>query len=99
MGAILCGVDLGGTKLCVGLMKPDGTMIDREVAYDHAGRDEAQVMQRIGEAVFALLKRNGLGITDLAGVGVGMAGHLRFRDGIAITSSNFKGFKLKDFPI
>ncbi len=96
---LLCGVDLGGTKLGAGLMKPDGALIDRELVYDHAGKDEAQVVQRIHDLVKKLLDRNHLSIEDLLGVGVGMAGHLRFKEGIAITSSNFKGFKMKNFPI
>ena len=99
MEKILCGVDLGGTKLGVGLMKPDGTMIDSTVVYDHAGKDEAQVVQRIHDVVNELLSKNGLATEDLAGAGVGMPGHLRFRDGVTITCSNFKGFKLKNFPI
>ena len=36
---------------------------------------------------------------DLEGIGVGFAGHLRFRDGVTITTSNYKGFKIKNFPL
>jgi glucokinase len=99
MEKLLCGVDLGGTKLAAGLMRMDGKLIDREVVYDHAGKDELEVVRRIGDTVTALLSRQAVKVGDLAGIGVGFAGHLRFRDGVTITTSNYKGFKIKNFPL
>jgi glucokinase len=40
-----------------------------------------------------LLARNGFTTADLRGIGVGTAGHLRFRDGVVITMSNLEGWK------
>jgi glucokinase len=99
MEKLLCGVDLGGTKLAAGLMRMDGKLIDREVVYDHAGKDEQEVLRRIGDTVTALLSRQAVKVGDLAGIGVGFAGHLRFRDGVTITTSNYNGFKIKNFPL
>ena len=73
MEKLLCGVDLGGTKLAAGLMRPDGKLIDREVVYDHAGKDEQEVVRRIGDTVTALLSRQAVKVGDLAGIGVGFA--------------------------
>ena len=99
MERLLCGVDLGGTKLAAGLMKADGTLLDKEVVYDHAGKGELVVVRRIADVVTTLLARQRLKAEDLAGIGVGFAGHLRFRDGVTITTSNYKGFKIKNFPL
>ncbi|HVP17401.1 MAG TPA: ROK family protein [Spirochaetia bacterium] len=96
---LLCGVDLGGTKLAAGLMASDGKLLDKEVVFDHVGKDEKQVVRRIRDIVATLLQRRGVGVGDLEGIGVGFAGHLRFRDGITITTSNYKGFKIKNFPL
>lgn len=99
MEKLLCGVDLGGTKLAAGLMKPDGVLVAKDVVYDHAGKGEAEVVRRIRDLVSALLSNNRMKVEDLQGIGVGFAGHLRFRDGVTITSSNYKGFKIKNFPL
>ncbi len=96
---LLCGVDLGGTKLAACLMTTEGKLVDREVVFDHAGKDELEVVRRIRDVVSALLKRGGLTAKDIEGIGLGFAGHLRFRDGVTITSSNYKGFKIKNFPL
>ncbi len=99
MEKLLCGIDLGGTKLAAGLMRPDGTLVSREVVFDHADKDEVTVVRRMRDVVTTLLSRERKGVEDLEGIGVGFAGHLRFRDGVTITSSNYKGFKIKNFPL
>ena len=99
MEKLLCGVDLGGTKLAACLMTPGGRIVDREVVFDHAGKDEMEVVRRIRDLVDTLLTRGGLAVGDIEGIGVGFAGHLRFRDGVTITTSNYKGFKIKNFPL
>lgn len=96
---ILCGVDLGGTKLAVGLVTPKGGVLDRTVVYDHLQNTEKEVCRRIGECVRVLLKRNTLEETDLLGIGVGFPGHIRYREGVAVTSSNFRNFTMKNFPL
>jgi glucokinase len=99
MEKLLCGVDLGGTKLAAGLMRPDGKLLDKEVVYDHAGKGEMEVVRRVRDVVTTLLARRKAGVEALLGIGVGFAGHLRFRDGVTITTSNYKGFKIKNFPL
>ncbi len=99
MEKLLCGIDLGGTKLAAGLMRADGKLLDKEVVFDHAGKDEATVVSRMRDIVDALLSRQHKTVEDLEGIGVGFAGHLRFREGVTITSSNYKGFKIKNFPL
>lgn len=99
MEKLLCGIDLGGTKLAGGLMRADGKLLDKEVVFDHAGQDELVVVSRMRDVVNALLSRQRMTVGDLEGIGVGFAGHLRFRDGVTITTSNYKGFKIKNFPL
>ena len=99
MEKLLCGVDLGGTKLAAGLMRADGKLLDKEVVFDHAGKGEMEVVRRIRDVVTTLLERRKATVEDVRGIGVGFAGHLRFRDGVTITTSNYKGFKIKNFPL
>lgn len=99
MDGLLCGVDLGGTKLSAGIVEQGGRLMDKAVAYDHVQKGEPEVVLSIRDLIRELLSRNRLEEKDLTGIGVGFAGHLRFRDGVVITSSNFKAFKMKNFPI
>jgi glucokinase len=96
---LLCGADLGGTKLSVGLVRPDGTLVDKAVAYDHTEKNESGLCLQIRDMVHGLLDRQRIGEADIRGVGIGFAGHLRFAEGVVITTSNFPRFKMKDFPI
>ncbi len=93
----LCGVDIGGTKLSVGIVSRDGRLIDSTTMYDHVNREPDAIMSQIEDAVRALLESNHIAETALKGIGVGTAGHLRYRDGTIITMSNLRGFK--GYPI
>lgn len=90
---ILCGVDIGGTKLAAGLVAPDGQLLRLAATSDHTRGDEAHVMDSVARLVRKLCGEGGFRTEDLDGVAVGMAGHMRSRDGVALTTSNFKGFK------
>jgi glucokinase len=97
MEKLLCGVDLGGTKLSVGLVYPDGRILDKIIVYDHILKDEVAIVNYITELVRRVISANNLSESDLEGIGLGFPGHVRYKDGFAITTSNLKGFK--NFPL
>ena len=97
MDKLLCGVDIGGTKLSAGLVYPDGKIHDKITVFDHTSMDEMAVVNLIKDLVMRLLSSNGFIESDLAGISMGFPGHVRYRDGITITTSNLKGFK--NFPL
>jgi glucokinase len=97
MEKILCGVDLGGTKLSVGLIKPDGKLFDKITVYDHRGKDENMIVLQISQLIRQVLSKNNLTESDLDGIGIGFPGHVRYRDGHTLTTSNLKGFK--NYPL
>ena len=55
------------------------------------------VVEEIALLVKKLIKKNNLDEEDLPGIGVGFPGHVRFEEGITITSSNLRGFK--NYPL
>ena len=97
METILCGVDLGGTKLSAGLFNLEGRLIDTKIVYDHNTKTEDMIVEQIALMVKSLVKRNGFSEDELKGVGLGFPGHLHFHKGITITTSNLPGFK--DYPL
>lgn len=94
---ILCGVDLGGTKLAVGLVDIKGVLIDKIVVFDHIYKSDDEIIKEIAYIIKNLVTENGLKEKDLVGIGVGFPGHLRYKEGITIISSNLKGFR--NYPL
>ncbi len=97
MKKVLCGVDIGGTKLSTALVDHDGNIIDKTVVYDHVDKPEDIFVEQVTLNIKTMFRKNHLEEEDVLGIGIGCAGHLRFRDGVMITTSNLKGFK--NYPL
>jgi glucokinase len=87
------GVDLGGTKLAVGVVDCNGNIMGECVTYDHVNLSEEEVLNRIVRNVDRALFAAGISRNDVSGVGVLFPGHIRWPDGITLTTSNLPGFK------
>jgi glucokinase len=97
MKKLLCGVDIGGTKLSTALINQDGSIIDKIFDCDHTNKPEALLVEQVASNITTLIRNNNLNESDLLGIGLACAGHIRFRDGVIITTSNLKGFK--NYPL
>lgn len=97
MNKLLCGVDIGGTKCAIALVNTDGKIVDKINTCAHVDLNENGLVKLVAEQIKKLIQRNNIQETDLQGIGMGCAGHIRFRDGVIITTSNLKGFK--NYPL
>ena len=97
MEKILCGVDIGGTKCSIALVDTTGKIIDKILTCAHADVDEQELVNLVTGHIKEIFQRNDLHESDIQGIGMGCAGHIRFRDGAIITTSNLKGFK--NYPL
>lgn len=86
---LLCGVDLGGTKLSVGLFSKTGELLIENKVSNHSNLDNGAMVVRIADLLRRLLDEGGVSFNQLLGIGVGMAAHINSRKGVVITSSNF----------
>lgn len=68
------GVDIGGTKMAVAAVTPDGRILARTVLPTEAERGFERAVQRLGEAIAAVTRQAGTTGRNLAGVGIGCAG-------------------------
>jgi len=93
MKKILCGVDIGGTKLSIALVTTTGRIVDKYYDCNHVEKSECGLVDQVKTNINLLLSKNNLKESDLLGIGIGCAGHIRFKDGIIITTSNLKGYK------
>ncbi len=82
------GVDVGGTKITAGVIDASAQVLSRSTVRSHAGRPPHEVVDAIVEATGAALGDAGLARSDVAGVGVGFAGHVNGAAGTVLTSSN-----------
>ena len=97
MDKILCGVDIGGTKCSIALVDTTGKIIDKILTCAHTDVNEVGLVDLVTGNIKEIFQRNNLHESDIQGIGMGCAGHIRFRDGVMITTSTLKGFK--NYPL
>lgn len=97
MPDLAVGVDVGGTKIAAGVIDAGARILSRYSARSHAGRPPHQVVAAIVEATGAVLAGAGLSRAEVAGVGVGFAGHVNGPQGRVLTSSNLPAWD--DHPL
>lgn len=93
---LLCGVDIGGTKLSAGLYEQTGRQLARMEVHDHRGLAANDFADRIIGLLRDLLHPHDR--QNILGIGVGFAGHVHFKRGVIVTSSNFQQ-SLKNYPL
>jgi len=87
-------VDIGGTKMAGGVCDPDGTLLTWESVPTPAGADAQVLWETLESLLAAVLHR--AGGPDLAGVGSGCGGPMRWPDGL-VSPLNIPGWR--DFPL
>lgn len=91
------GVDLGGTKLAVGVVDPEGKVVGEKVSYDHKGLGEEEVLDRVERNLDEALAAMGASRAEVKGLGILFPGHIRWPEGVTLTTSNLPGFK--NYPL
>lgn len=92
MGKILCGVDLGGTKINTGLLDEYGNIITSIKVPTEAEKGADYVVKKIINSIEFVLKDSGISQRDIAGIGIGSPGPIDAQRGIIIKSSNLPGW-------
>jgi glucokinase-like ROK family protein len=96
MGLYTAGVDLGGSKITVGLVDAQGLSAGRlSVATDSSGGGEG-IARQIAQAVFSLCRTAGIAASELCGVGVATPGWVEAPTGVVLSSANLP---LGRFPL
>lgn len=60
MKKVLCGVDIGGTKLSTALVDHDGNIIDKSIIYDHVDKPEDLFVEQVSLNIKTLFKKTRL---------------------------------------
>lgn len=84
------GIDIGGTKISVVLGTDRGRILERETFPTPHGKEVPSVFLALKRTVQRLLKKQGLSMSGLKGIGVGMPGLFDDRKGMVEESPNLK---------
>ncbi len=94
---LLLGIEIGGTKLQVGLGRRDETLLDLERVSVGPARTAEEVRAKILDATARLIGRAGIASTDLAAIGIGFGGPVDADRGVVLLSNQVPGWA--DFPL
>ena len=89
------GVDLGGTNLRAAAISRKGKILEKISGDTNLSEGREAVVGDIVHAIRALQKE--CGESKLAGLGIGVPGFIRIKEGIIVGSNNLPGFD--DFPV
>lgn len=91
----IAGVDLGGTNIKVGLVSPEGAVLQRHQTETRSDLGAQAVAERICQAVRDCMEAAGAG--SVRGLGVGSPGTIDLADGVVLFSPNLPGWR--DIPL
>ena len=90
-------IDLGGTKIIAALISPGGEMLAREYSLTHADDGPESVINRIFTAIDHILILQKIGLTQLDGISLAIAGAIDRANGVVTLSPNLPGWH--DIPL
>ena len=85
------GIDIGGTKINIGLVTEDGSILASTRLPSTGARETAAFVDRITTALEALLASQGMRLAQVVQIGVGIPGTVDTQHGIVLFSSNLFG--------
>ena len=94
---LFCGVDLGGTKLSVGLFSAEGELLIERKTSEHSNLGNKDMLACIADLIHSLGKEVAVSSDRLKSIGIGVAGHINSRAGLIITTSNFN-IPFRNYP-
>lgn len=89
------GIDVGGTKTAFGLYDQRRVLMDKCALPSDPDLEAEQFFAWLCDEAQTVLRRNGVGVDRLLGVGVGLPSYVIFDEGRILKTSNLT--KLKDF--
>ncbi|GAB6168298.1 ROK family protein [Clostridium carnis] len=92
----LVGVDLGGTKINCALADLEGNVIEKHEIPTNAQDGENAVLDRIINAIEAVIEKGNKTIKDVRAIGIGAPGPLNAKTGVIIDPANlpFRNFDI-----
>lgn len=87
------GVDLGGTKMCAGLVDEDYKIIDKLRAPTGAERESGAILGDLAALCREVCEKNGVDFASVEGIGIAIPGAVVPETGVVVYSCNLPTFK------
>jgi glucokinase len=94
---MVLAIDLGGTKLISAIISDEGQVLAREYVYIQSGEGPQAVIDQVVSAIDGLLKVQEIGLSQVHGISIAVAGAIDMKKGIVTLSPNLPGWH--DIPL
>ena len=91
--SFIIGVDIGGTKIALGIVKEDGNVIEKNVIATNTTIAPEQMIDQICQEIDSLLTKSSLSINEIQGIGIGAPGPLAQEEGEIICPPNLPNWR------
>ena len=88
------GIDLGGTNIAAGVVREDGTLVNKVSLPTGAGRATEEIVEDMTRCARLSLEGTGLALEDIAALGVGVPGAVDARNGLVLRTTNLSWYQL-----
>ena len=89
------GIDLGGTKILIGLVeKESGKVVSHIKKKTKKEKGPENIVRKMVEGVEELLEESGKSFTEISSIGIGSAGQIDRKNGIMIGAPNLDCYNL-----
>ena len=92
-GNYAIGIDVGGTKMAIGLVRNDGRLIEAANLPTESVKGQGNAVLRIRQCIKELLASNHVDISDIRGLGVGCPGPLDLNSGVVLNPYTLPGWE------
>ncbi|MDD3411333.1 MAG: ROK family protein [Eubacteriales bacterium] len=90
------GIDIGGTKVNIGIVREDGTVLDSRCISSREAGDARALVEKVCREAEECLAGHGLTLESIHHIGVGIPGTADYLNGVVKYSSNLFG---RDVPL
>lgn len=89
------GIDLGGTKILIGLVdKNSGEVLNHIKKKTKKDKGPENILKKMTEGIEELLETSGKSLNDISSIGIGAAGQIDRKNGIIIAAHNLGCYNL-----
>jgi glucokinase len=89
------GVDLGGTKIKIGIVNEEGQIIGSGIIDTDPSHNDKIIMRDMTEEISRLIKQEGLQIQDIKSIGIGVPGLVDYNKGSIIYCTNLSWYNVE----
>jgi len=89
------GVDLGGTKIKVGIVNEEGQIVSSGIINTNSSHNDKIIMQDMTAEIDRLIKQEGLQRQDIKSIGIGVPGLVDYEKGSIIYCTNLSWYNVE----